>query len=189
MANGALLRRSQFSYTASASVRITSPSALISQRATQQRDLYQSPLHSLPHFRHRHTAAATANHHMPLFEHNSMASLSRILRGCGDATTRPNIYHHVSSASRKPLPVPLVFWLINRTNKFLWLQKRRIISETSMRVSTVVTGGICGCALNSAPAYSQSSPDFLPPAHPAIRFYLFPRQILQCQQPHLRPLP
>ncbi len=178
MANGALLRRSPVSYTASASVRITSPSALICSAATQQRDLYQSPLHSLPHLPSRHTAAATANHHMPLFEQQLVASLSRILRGCGDATTRRKYYHHVSSASRKLLPVPLVLLAIDRTDKLLWLQKRRIIRRNSMRVSTVVTGGICGCALKLCPAYSQSSPDFLPPAHPADTVHFFPRQIL-----------
>ncbi len=178
MANGTLLRRSPVSYTASASVRITSPSALICSEATQRRDLYQSPLHSLLRHPHRHTAAATANYHMPLFEQQLMASLSRILRGCGDATTRRKFYHHVSSASHKPLPVPLVLLLINRTDKLLWLQKRRIIRRNSMRVSTVVTGGICGCALKLSPAYSQSSPGFPPPAHPADTFYLFPRQIL-----------
>ncbi len=58
---------------------------------------------------------------MPLFEQQLDGFASRILRGCGDATTRRKYLPSLSSASRKPLPVPLVLLADKPTDKLLWL--------------------------------------------------------------------
>ena len=140
--------------------------------------------------RHRHTAAAAANHHMPLFEQQldgfAVENFTRLRRRHHPAQIF-TITFHLPAVSR--FQCLLFFWLINRTNKFLWLQKRRIIRRNfNARQHRRDRRHLRLCAQTLRQHIANHPLTFCHQHIQRIRFYLFPRQILQCQQPHLRPV-